>query len=70
MKVTVEILRWEGGGHPKVLHTLTHESHSVELVAAAAQGVIDSGELPERVDGYRLTTENGLELYGWPDQSH
>jgi hypothetical protein len=70
MKVTVEILRIGGGEQPKVLHSLTHEAHSLEAVAAAAQGVIDSGELPGQVDGYRLTTESGLEMYGWPDRGH
>lgn len=66
MKVTVEMLRWEGGENPRVLHSLTHESHSIESAAAAAQGVIDWSGLPERVDGYRLTTDSGVEFYGWP----
>ena len=70
MKVTVEILRWDGGEQPRVLHALTHETHSLEAVAAAAQGVIDSGEWPDQVDGYRLTTESGLEVFGWPDRGH
>ncbi len=69
MKVTVEILRWDEGEEPKVLHSLSHDCHSLETVAAAAQGVVNSGELPGRVDGYRLITESGVELYGWPDRS-
>jgi hypothetical protein len=69
MKVTVEILRWEGGEQPTVLHKFSHDSHSLETVVAAAQGVIDSSELPERVDGYRLITDTGVEFYGWPDRS-
>ena len=69
MKVTVEILRWDsGGGRPKVLHSLTHDTHSLELIAAAVQGVIDTEGMRQRADGYRLTTDNGLELYGWPDR--
>ena len=66
MKVTIEILRFEHGKQ-KVVGAITHDTHAIEPVAAAAQGVIDSGELPEPVDGYRITTEEGFELYGWPD---
>jgi hypothetical protein len=68
MKVTIEILRFEHGGQ-RVVGAITHEAHAIEPVAAAAQGVIESGELPEPVDGYRITTEDGFELYGWPDRS-
>jgi hypothetical protein len=35
---------------------------------AAAQGVVDSLELPEQPNGYRITTEAGIELYGWRDR--
>lgn len=69
MKVTVEILRWEDGKKPKVLGAIRHESHSLEAVAAAAQGVIDSGELPGKVDGYRIVTERGSEFFGWADRA-
>jgi hypothetical protein len=67
MKVTIEILRWGDGQAPKVLGSIQHESHSLEAVASAAQGVIDSGELPGKVDGYRIVTENGTEFFGWAD---
>jgi hypothetical protein len=69
MKVTVEILRWDGGENPTVLHTFCHDSHSLETVTAAAQGVIDSPDLPEKVDGYRITTDTGVQFYGWPERS-
>jgi hypothetical protein len=68
MKVTIEILRFEHG-EQRVIGTITHETHAIEPVAAAAQGVIDSGELPEPVDGYRIVTETGAEYYGWPERS-
>jgi hypothetical protein len=68
MKVTIEILRFEHG-EQKVIGAITHETHAIEPVAAAAQGVIDSGELPEPVDGYRIVTETGAEYYGWPERS-
>ena len=69
MKVRVEILRWEGDTEPRVLGTILHETHSLEAVASAAQGVIESGELPGRADGYRIVTERGSEFYGWADSA-
>ena len=68
MKVTIEILRFEHGAQ-KVIGTITHETHAIEPVAAAAQGVIDSGDLLGSVDGYRIVTETGAEYYGWPGRS-
>jgi hypothetical protein len=69
MKVRIEILRFEQGVQ-KVIGAITHNAHALERVAAAAQSVIDSGQLPERVDGYRIVTESGTELYGWPNGGH
>jgi hypothetical protein len=37
---------------------------------AAAQGVMDAGELPGRVDGYHIKTDSGVEFYVWPDHNH
>ena len=51
-------------------NAVTHNAHALERVAAAAQSVIDSGQLPERVDGYRIVTESGTEFYGWPNGGH
>ena len=65
MKVRVDILRWENSGEqPKVLHSLAHETHSIEAVDAAAQGVVASDG---PANGYRIVTESGIELYGWAD---
>jgi hypothetical protein len=65
MRVRVEILRWEGDGPPKVVHAIAHESHSLQAVKASVERVIESAELPEAPDGYRIVTEGGTELYGW-----
>jgi hypothetical protein len=69
MKVSVELLRWREGGEPKVLHRIVHESHSLQTVAAALRNVINSPEITQRADGYRIITEAGTELYGWPETS-
>jgi hypothetical protein len=68
MKVRIEILRFEHG-EQKVVGAISHETHAIESVAAAAQGVIDSDQLPESVDGYRIVTESGAEYYGWSERS-
>jgi hypothetical protein len=65
MKVTIELLRFEHG-EQRVVGAITHETHAIESVAAAAQGVIDCDELSKPVDGYRIVTEGGAEYYGWP----
>ena len=69
MKVRIEILRWNARGEPQVLGAIQHESHSLEVIVTAAQGVIDSGELPGKVDGFRIVTENGSEFFGWADSA-
>jgi hypothetical protein len=68
MKVRVEILRWEGEELPKVLHAIAHESHSLQAVKSSVESVIESTALPEPADGYRIVTEGGTELYGWPNR--
>jgi hypothetical protein len=66
MKVRVEILRWEDeGADPRVIHALSHESHSLDAVKATIEGVIESVDLAETAHGYRIITESGTELYGW-----
>jgi len=67
MKVRVEILRWDGGEQPTVVHTLSHESHSLPAVKATVESVLDAVPLPDPPHGYRIITEGGTELYGWPN---
>ena len=64
MRVMVEILHWDRGEPPRVLHAISHESHSIETVKATAQSLIDSPDVP--ANGYRITTDEGLELFSLP----
>jgi hypothetical protein len=70
VKVTLEILRWDGSEQPHVLHRLSHDCHSLETVRATIQAVIDSPDLS--ANGYRIVTDAGDEIYGsaqrtfWP----
>jgi hypothetical protein len=67
MKVTVEILHWNGDPQPKLLHVLTHESHSLEIVRSTVQAVIDDPNVA--ANGYRITSESGDELFGSAQRS-
>jgi hypothetical protein len=73
MMVKVEILRWDGGEQPTLLHVLSHDCHSLETVRAAVQAVIDAPDV--LANGYHIITENGDELFGsaqrsfWPQRS-
>jgi hypothetical protein len=60
MKVIVEMLRWDSDPQPKLLHVLTHESHSLESVRATVQAVIDDPD--NAANAYRIISDNGDEL--------
>ena len=68
MKIRVEILRWEKSGEePRILYSLSHESHSLRAIKRAVESIMESVSLPEPPHGYRIVTEQGTELYGWAD---
>jgi hypothetical protein len=68
MKIRVEILRWEKSGEePRILYSLSHQSHSLQPIKSAVESIMDSVSLPEPPHGYRIVTEQGTELYGWVD---
>jgi hypothetical protein len=68
MKIRVEILRWEKSGEePRILYSLSHESHSLRTIKGAVESIMESVFLPEPPHGYRIVTEHGTELYGWAE---
>jgi hypothetical protein len=62
MRVKVEILRWDGGEQPTLLHVLNHECHSLESVRATIQAVTDDPDVT--ANGYHIVTDQGDELFG------
>jgi hypothetical protein len=66
MNVTVEILRWADGHNPEVLQSVSHACHSLDTVIAAAQNVVEAPDVSG--NGYRIITEQGIEMDGWPDK--
>jgi len=68
MKIRVELLRWDNSEEePRILYSLSHESHSVGAIRRSVESVIESVPLPVPPHGYRIVTESGTELYGWTD---
>jgi hypothetical protein len=65
VKVTIDIFHWQRGELPRVLHSFSHDCHSLDAVATAVQAVIEAPELPVKPHGYRITTDQGVEFYGW-----
>jgi hypothetical protein len=66
VKIKIELLRHENGCQ-KVLHAIEHESHNLQAVAAAVQGVVNSPEL--EVDSYRISTDHGDEIVGYCERA-
>jgi hypothetical protein len=65
VKIKIKLLRRENGSQ-KVVGAIEHESHNLQAVAAAVQGVVHSSEL--EIDSYRISTDRGDEIVGWPDK--
>jgi hypothetical protein len=65
VKIKIELLRSENGSQ-KVVGAIEHESHNLQAVTAAVQGVVNSSEL--EIDSYRISTDRGDEIVGWPDK--
>ena len=65
VKIKIELLRSENGSQ-KVVGAIEHESHNLQAVAAAVQGVVNASEL--EIDSYRISTDRGDEIIGWPDR--
>jgi hypothetical protein len=67
VRVRVEILRWDGGEQPTLLHVLRHDCHSLEAVKAAVQAVIDAPDV--NANGYHIITDEGDEFFGSAQRS-
>ena len=54
MKIRVEILRWEKSGEePRILYSLSHESHSLLAIKHVMESILESVSLPEPPHGYK-----------------
>jgi len=65
VKYAIEVLSLNGAGTPKVLYTFFHTASSMHLVRASLHSVMKSQHWPREANGFRIVSEQGVELYGW-----
>jgi hypothetical protein len=68
LKYLIEILKLNGAGRPRVLHSFTHKASSVHMVRETMKAVRESREWPAEAHGFRIMSEAGHELYAWPER--
>jgi hypothetical protein len=66
LKLKVEILRLNGAA-PEVLHSFRHRSSSIAAVQESMKGVTRSPAWPREANAFRIVSEDGEELYRWPN---
>ena len=65
-KVTVEMLRVEKNKPPRLLHRLTHSTHSLEAVIATMENMLRSSTSDSGANAFRITSDKGAEIYRGP----
>jgi hypothetical protein len=66
-KVTVEMLRVEKNKPPRLLHRLSHSTHSLEAVIATMENMLRSSNSASGANAFRITSDNGAEIYRGPN---
>jgi hypothetical protein len=66
VKYVIEILSRNGTTMPKVLHSFAHTSSSIHLVRESVHSVMLSPQWPSEANAFRILSDKGMELYGWP----
>lgn len=65
-KVTVEMLRVEKNKPPRLVHRLTHSTHSLEAVVATMENMLRSSTSASGANAFRITSDKGAEIYRGP----
>jgi len=65
-RVTVEMLRVEKNKPPRLLHRLTHSTHSLEAVVATMENMLRSSVSVSGANAFRITSDKGAEIYRGP----
>lgn len=68
MNFRIEILRIRDSQSSHGLHTFMHCATSLDMMRETMRMVQMSTQWPAEANGYRILTEEGKELYRWPDQ--
>jgi hypothetical protein len=64
--VTVEMLRMEKNKPPRLLHRLTHATHSINAVIATMENMLRSSAPAAGANAFRITSDRGEEIYRGP----
>lgn len=65
-RVTVEMLRVEKNKPPRLLHRLTHSTHSLDAVVATMENMLRSSASVSGANAFRITSDKGTEIYRGP----
>jgi hypothetical protein len=65
-KVTVEMLRVEKGAPPRLLHRLTHSTHSLPAVVATMKTMLRATSAGSGANAFRITCDRGTDIYHGP----
>ena len=66
-KVTVEMLHVEKNKPPRLVHRLTHSTHSLEAVIATMENMLRSSTSASGANAFRITSDSGAEIYRGPN---
>jgi hypothetical protein len=67
LRFIVEILKLNGAGPPRALHSFAQASSSIHMVRETMRAVVKSAEWPPDANGFRILSDKGAELYRWPE---
>ena len=65
-KVTVEMLHVEKNKPPRLIHRLTHSTHSLEAVVTTMENMLRSSASASGANAFRITSDKGTEIYRGP----
>ena len=68
MRFIVEILHLNGGAaSPSISYVFAHKASSIHMVREAMKAVLKSPEWPPEANAFRIVSDEGAELYRWPE---
>ena len=67
LKFVVEILKLKRDQPPEVLHRFAHSATSIHMIRETMKAVLKSPQWPSEAQGFRIMTDDGSELYRWPE---
>jgi hypothetical protein len=66
VKYIIEIFKRNGADVPQVMYSFAHTASSIEMVRESVHSVMKSIDWPTDVNGFRIVSGDGAQLYQWP----